>query len=44
MQHDLEQRLTIKNMTFTDYTGAGFPTSAIQVKDQLQPGEKCSLL
>lgn len=40
MQHDLEERFTIKNKTFTDYSCAGFPKSAVQVKDQLQLGEK----
>lgn len=44
MKHDPEQRFTLKNKTFTDYICAGFPKSAFQVKDQLQPGDKWSLL
>lgn len=44
MKHDPEQRFTLKNKTFTDYICAGFPKSPFQVKDQLQPGDKWSLL
>lgn len=44
MKRDPEQRFTLKNKTFTDYISAGFPKSAFQVKDQLQPGDKWSFL